>query len=681
MAQYTPLQLTALSALMQNQGLRTLPTTLTTAIVNYDATAVIANWLVAINWYKQQSFFTETTLDALLSIGSDVCPSLGNSIPTTPLGTFANLIREYLTYNTVTDNSTIDPSGFSLLIGQTGSAYLGDGDASRFAQGFGAVQGFIDSTNTVITSSANVNNYLGPTYTNMDSLITSGISDVNPAFNEFGTDLANQGLLVDPKNIANFGTPAALLQQLAKIGNMLNGTLPGLQAALIAAGLTNKDIANLVNNNKQSLFNPNGLSAYEFDVLQKKAYAGMYNVVGSDLIDVLTVLDVRTPNILTMADLLNPAVMFPNSLTTLKTPGPSGPVLVYQNNTGTINAGIQPIVDANLPAPSGCEELGKVIPPDQAVANKALQVSFQQVSGITNTTWPRLAEVVKGYTDRLWNNAIEYYAKDVVSFGSPIPTFYQAQQDVPVGINITDTAYWAPTTLGGLNTTVGLPLIQAQTSAVYPSVTTYFTNNVATGSGVDGTLTIEDVIGLAIDSNDFASYLNTVTSTINTLDGLGALNDLKTTYLNIATRANNAQVLADIATANADISTIAAAQPAYVAALNTAWVYMANLLNKEVGYQNQAGITYFELQPNQTPSIQSFVHSLHRYGQYTAPGDAAEFLTAIADTSTLGGQAIVGCLREGQNIARLKAARIATNSTDVPSTPTVDPIPAVTPAV
>jgi len=41
--------------------------------------------------------------------------------------------------------------------------------------------------------------------------------------------------------------------------------------------------------------------------------------------------------------------------------------------------------------PSGCDELGKIIPPDQAVANKALQFELQQVSGITNLTLPQLA--------------------------------------------------------------------------------------------------------------------------------------------------------------------------------------------------------------------------------------------------------------------------------------------------
>ena len=60
---------------------------------------------------------------------------------------------------------------------------------------------------------------------------------------------------------------------------------------------------------------------------------------------------------------------------------------------------------------------------------------------------------------------------------------------------------------------------------------------------------------------------------------------------------------------------------------------------------------------------------------------AAEFLTAVADTTTLGGQAIVGSLREGQNLARLGAGRINTNGTSIPNTLPVDPIPAVTPAV
>lgn len=681
MAKYTPLQLTALSALMQNQGLNQLPSALRSAINRYNATPIISSWITAVNWYKQQSFFEEATLDLLLSIGDTQCPALGNSIPVEPIGSYPNLLAEYLTYNTQTDTSTIDPSGFSLLIEQTGSAYLGDGDASKFAQGFTAVQGFIESTNTVITSSANANTYLGPTFTNMNSLVTSGISDVNPAFSEFGTDLAMQGQLVNPKNIANYGTPAALLQQLAKVGNMTNGTLPGVQIALNAAGLSDKDIANLVNNNRQGLFNPNGLSAYDFDILQKKAYTGMTNVVGADLTDVLTVLEVTTSNVATMADLLNPVIMFPNSYSTFLTPGPGGPVPVYQGNTGTINAGIQPIVDANLPSASGCEELGKVIPPDQAVANKALQVSFQQISGVSNTTWPRLAETIKGYTNRLWDNTIEYFAKDVVSYGMPIPTFYQAQQDVPVGVNIADTNYWLPTTLGGLNTMTGLPLIEAQTTAVDSSVTSYFSTNVATGSGVDGTLTTEDVIGLAIDSDNFASLLNQVTDIIDAFILTGDLTFLQSAYDAIPLSGSNSAVLVNISNANIFIESAVMAQPVYASQLNTLWAQLAELLNQEVGYQNDAGINYFELQPNQTTSIQTFVQNLHRYGQLTAPGDAAEFLTAVADTSTLGGQAIVGCLREGQNLARLGFGRLSTNGTAIPTDPTVDPIPAVTPAV
>jgi hypothetical protein len=679
MAQYTPLQLTVLSALMQNQGLNQLPSALTTAIANYNATTVISNWIAAVDWYKKQNFFTETTLDLLLSIGSGVCPALGNSIPTTPLGTFANLITEYLTYNTVTDTSTIDPSGFSLLIEQTGSAYLGNGDASKFAQGFSGVQSFVESTNTVIASSTNANTYLGPTFTNMDSLVTSGLTDVNSDFDAFGTDLANQGQLVNPKNITNFGTPAALLQQLAKVGNMLNGTLPGVQTALNLAGLTDKDIADLVNNNIQSLFNPNGLSSYEFDKLQQKAYTGMTNVVGSDLTNVLVVLAVTTPNVMTMADLLNPAVMFPNSYTSFTTPGPYGPVPVYQNNTGTVNAVIQPLVDANLPSASGCEELGKIIPPDQAVANKALQVAFQQISGGSNTTWPRLAETIKGYTRRLWNNSIEYYANDIVSYNEPIPTFYQAQQDVPAGINISDTGYWLPTTLGGLNTMTGLPLIQAQTSAVDTSVTDYFSTNVATGSGSDGTITIEDVIGLAIDSDDFAARFTDVADII---DGLGTgLDDLSQIYIDMLSSANDAAVITLIANASAEIASINSVHPAQVETMNTDWVAIATALNQEVGYQNSAGVDYFALQPNLSTSVQSFVQNLHRYGRQTAPGMSAEFLTAVANTATLGGQAIVGSLREGQNLARLGAGRLNTNGSNIPNNLPVTPISAVTPAV
>jgi len=176
----TPLQLTAAASMLGNTGLRGFPAALQTAITTFNATTVIANFIAAVNFYKSQSFATSSTLTSLLSIGSTVCPALGNSIPASPVGTYTYLNSEYLVnYLDPVDGSTIDPSGFSNLIEQTCAAYLGNGDYGRFSQGFIAVQGYIASTNQYINSAVNANQFLGPTFTNMDSLTTAGISSVN----------------------------------------------------------------------------------------------------------------------------------------------------------------------------------------------------------------------------------------------------------------------------------------------------------------------------------------------------------------------------------------------------------------------------------------------------------------------------------------------------------------------
>lgn len=668
----TPLQLTATASLLQNQGIRSLPASLLTAIDTFNATTVISNWLAAVSFYKAQSFFTETTLDALLSIGSTVCPALGNSIPAAPVGTYTNLINEYLTIDTIYDDSTVDPSGFSMLIEQTGKAYLGDGDIGRLAQGFMAVQGYINTTNNFINTSLNANEYLGPTFTNMDNLVTGDIASINTNLPAFGQDLAAQGQLVDLSKLELYGTPAGLLQQISSVAKIQGQALPQIQEKLLAAGLSISDISTLINNNRVGLFNPTGVSDNEFDRLQKIAYSAFADISGDDLALILDILDITTPNITSLGQLLNPVVMFPNSFATMQTPSPDGPIAIFGSN-GAVNSNIAPTVSSYLPTASGCDELGKIIPPANATANKAIQVSLQQVGGIADNTLPEFAEVIKGYTDSVWNINDEYLVNSIVADNG---TNYLAVQDVPIGTDITDTDYWTPTNLGGLSTMADLPLIQAQTTPVDSSVTSYFDTSIATGSGPGGVITTYDVLGLALDINDFASQLDTATTAINALQGAGSLNTLNTAYTTILAAGNDAAVLTQITNANNAIAALSASP--YVTTLNTAWNYMANYLNIEKGYQIQAGVDYFNLQAGEKVSVYGFVQNLPAYGQLTQAGDAAEYLENIADTNTLGGQAIVGVLREGRNQVRLQDAGILT-ANQIPADPPVDPIPEIVP--
>jgi hypothetical protein len=670
----TPLQVNTAAGLLNNTGLKPLPAALTASLLAFNSTTLITNFLAAVSFYNAQSFATESTLASLLSIGSTVCPALGNSIPAAPVGSFTNLVPSSL--------------GFSGLVSQTGNAYLGNGDIGQFSQGFMAVQGYIRVTNDFINSATNAATYLGPTFDNMSNLVTNNIAGVSTNLPAFAMDVANQGLLTNLTNIAEYGTPAALLQQIASVAGVSGGTFPFVEQALLGVGLTPANIKDLITNNVQGVNNPNGLSDVDFDKLQQLVYEALQDVRGDDLAQVLSLLEISTPGLVSMADLLNPIKVFPNSYTTLTTAAPSGPVAIYNNNS--VNMNVQNTVEVMLPSASGCNQLAKIMPLDQAVANKAIQVSLQQVTGIANTTWPELAQTIQGFDRTPWDNTSTYPINSIVALAPAsviVPTlavldsgtvYYRAQQEIPVGANIYDTQYWVPTTLGGLSTMVDLPLVQAQTSAVPTVVTNYFDNSVATGTGPDGTITTCDVLGTAIDHSNISANFAVATTAINTLQTGGSLAALNAAYVAILSAGNDAAVITQIANANAAIVTIAGAQAALVSSLNTQFVTIAQTLSDEKTYQTNAGVDYFNLQAGEKVSVYGFVNSLPQFAQDTQACGANSFLLEIADTATLTGQSMVASLREALNQIELSQSKMYVNVYPSSALP-ITPPPAVIP--
>ena len=649
----TPLQLIAGASLINNGGIA-VGADLSQAIGQYNQTAVITAWQSAVNYYVGQEWSTPSTLADLLSIGSSVCAALGNSIPT----------------GAPTPRPIAGPvnSGFSGLVVDTANLYLGNGDVGKFAQAFFAAQGYCGTTNLFVNSAANAQTYLGPTFKGMDALTTNSISSANTNLTAFGVDLGRQGRLTDFSNLANYGTPAALLRQLAKVADLQGGTLKIVETPLLAAGLARADITTLLTADRAD--NP-----VAFDRFQALAYEGMMKVQGADLQQVLDILGVTTRGLESMADLLNPQKIFPNSWPTMTTTTPSGVVPVYQYN-GTVAPELASAVSVYLPTPSGCDELGKIIPPEIAVANKAIQVGLQQSTGMPLTTLPALAQAVLGQTQYIWDETRPYLENTLVSNNENIPTFYRAQQDVPAGTDINNTAYWKPTSLGGMSTMAGLPDIQAQTKALPDDVAAFY-QTLAIGSGPNGTITICDVLGAA-PGYGYTDRFAAVADSINRLAAVGALTALTATYTAMLGTTDDSAMAALIAQANANIAAIAAANTAAVAAINTLWLAMATKLNTEYTLQRRADIVWADLQVNNQPSVFALVQSLPSAGLEVDAGGAGWYFDQVANQSTRGGQAIVGVMREARNNQRLGAAQLSLDTT--PSTrPAVTPSPVVTP--
>jgi len=378
----TPLQLTAGVGFYSGNAI-TANTQLANSIAAYNSLAPIASLIYTIGQATGNVSLgiSAGTIANLKTLGANVsgnyCPALGDSVPSNVSWPVGN-------------------AGYATTISTSASTYLGGGDFGKFAQAFGAAQGYISLTNNIINSAVNANSddYLGPTFSNMNNLISADIAQINLAFPAFGADLANIGCAIKFTRLERIGTPAGLLQNLAECGNMLNGSTPCVTAALKSEGLTDQDISDLVNNNVQSLYNQNGLTQNQFDTLQKLAYPALLNVTGDCLTDVLSILDTTTPGILTMADLLNPVKLFPTSFSSLTLPTPNGPVLIY-DTTGAVNSVIAPTLNSGAITPTGCDELAKIIPQANAAASRALQIAFQQVKGITGTTTQQLAAILQ----------------------------------------------------------------------------------------------------------------------------------------------------------------------------------------------------------------------------------------------------------------------------------------------
>ena len=289
------------------------------------------------------------------------------------------------------------------------------------------------------------------------------------------------------------------------------------------------------------------------------------------------------------------------------------------------------------------ERLSKIIPADQALACKAMSVSLQQIKNVDTLSLPQLAAAFVGTV-----------------------------------------------------TTKDLDQINALTTAVPANVAAYYTSTYGTGTGTGNTLVLTDLLGAAVGVT-YIDQLNNVVTTINSLGN--ALSNLTTIYTRMENTVNGVYgnaVLgpvtipagyaagvyanADVAFSTAlipnaviEIGNVVTAYPTQTTSLNTEFDTMAQKVITENNNLTLATINIAGLTTDDRGPVMSFVESLPTYGLNKEENGPVWFLEQVADITTLGGQAIVGCLREGQNLAVLNNAGIGVD-TSIPSTPS-SPIP------
>lgn len=338
----SPTMLTAGSGMIPNVSVPGVGTalevnsTLTSNLSSFDNLGITSQFSNIVT--SASGVLSGGVLDNLRTLGADIMPSLTNAIP----GDFTSVL------NTVAPGGMAN-GGFSGLIGNMAGGLMGSGDLSLFGQIFNSAQGYQGLANQFINSNLNINNLstiFGPISGGMDNLITGSFSQVSQAFPALGSDMSNLGSLIDMKNLQNLGDPSALVKQLANVG----GIIPGVEAALKTAGLDTISIARL-----SSASFP-GLN----DSANKLLYEGMTKITGSDLAQVKNILGVKTQNINTMADLLNPVKIFPTSFPSFTMPTPDGLRGIYATTDGAVNTNLEKFfIDPNAPVYLGNDPINR----------------------------------------------------------------------------------------------------------------------------------------------------------------------------------------------------------------------------------------------------------------------------------------------------------------------------------
>ena len=292
-------------------------------------------------------------------------------------------------------------------------------------------------------------------------------------------------------------------------------------------------------------------------------------------------------------------------------------------------------------------QLKKIIPADQALANKALQAGLEQVKNIFDATLPGLA----GATVELESNV----GLDAINnLTAPLPANVIAYFSTTLATGSGPDGLFLLTDLIGSITGVNISAPLANTTAILNTMTSEG-DFVALTNGTTGVYTVmEDTAAgdyTAVDPSDPLIFVTTIPFG---LPGTGTYT-ANTSSASIANAFSNGLNPAMVST----VSSIVSANPDQVAETTANFTVICNQLLTE-----QTNLVLADIQfANLVPGIQPFglVYSLASNGLDVVEGGTAFVLQSVANTATQGGQAIISTMREARNQELLNAAGMQTD--------------------
>jgi len=323
------------AGLLQNVGLSVSPT-LTSNISSFTSSIPAVGQITQISSVANAGGFSAGVLSNLSSIGDGVMPGLGNGIPTSL-------------------QSTLGTGSLTSTLTSTGNSILGS-DMGVFSQHLTSAGAFVSGSNEFITG-ALIDSSLDqgiPGLNGIDSIMSGSFSNVNQAYQSFGSDLLNTGNILNLGDLNNMGNPLSLAQNLqTQAGGLsvLAGPLEarGIDPLAYGSLLSQNDPASLLNSTVGETLGTGSMTSATLSAqglldrslanyntggvvpankgLAELTYEAMGDVKGSDLTTLQSQLGSRLPNLNSMQDMMDPSKLLPNShgsLTSLPLPSSTG---------------------------------------------------------------------------------------------------------------------------------------------------------------------------------------------------------------------------------------------------------------------------------------------------------------------------------------------------------------------
>jgi len=466
---------------------------------------------------------------------------------------------------------------------------VASGSYTDFFSSFSSILGYKDSTNGVIESLNLSLTHLDGIYSNMNDLITGDITGVSISTFFWGQDLTRLGRILDLQTIQNFGNPDNLLRTIAKNKAMTTS----LNIAFAASGIQASDITNIID----------GQSAN--NTQQKLLYACFTLITGDDLKEILIPLNCRTQGLDTLADLLNPKKIFPKSYETLTFPQ-------YNSEPRTTNSKTYYLLYEGgqvnkIPSLSYGDRLNGILPADIAYACDAFSMSMRQVKNIQNIDIEKFAQVVTNLEN----------VNDLTVNGTNIPTNTAAVKSA-----LSKIAFGSAEN-GKFRT---IDFFACMTNLYYPWYQ------------------LKEAITALEQLPEITELTGLIQSLYNVFNRpLGAFSP--------ATFQNEAQPL--INQINILTTSMFNSHRDSLVPINDLYNRLGSGLTREQYVRKKAIPTGIEYTSGSTTDIYSFIASLSTYSSETEVGETAVVLENIANNTTLGGQSLIGSMREARNSQRM----------------------------